>query len=76
MSYAEKKAFAEIIQSLTPTQIGKVVSLLREKCENAIVCSNETDLQIIVDFMSRKVYNEVIEFHKKQNQLIRIWQRS
>ena len=61
MSYAEKKGLAEVIQTLSPSQIGKVVAFLTEKCEGALVAPNDTDLQIVVDFVGRKTYFELME---------------
>ena len=69
-TFAEKKKLADLISGLTPGQIGKVVAILEEKCQDSVKNGDGNNVQILVDFINKKNYDLLIEFDKKKNRYI------
>lgn len=61
ITFAEKRRFSDVIATLTPGQIGKVVALLEERAPAALKNVDSENVQVIVDFIPKRVYDDVIE---------------
>ena len=70
-TFAEKKKLADLISGLTPVQIGKVVAILEEKCQDSVKNVEGDNVQILVDFIGKKVFDQLIEFYYKKNRFVR-----